>query len=214
MYKVTCKRTIGVQAGCSTVDRREKGTQCSDSKASYGRLENPEEHLLRQHLWDKEFLICWLKEEGLIASRCLCTICQSHMKWVECSDRSDDYAWECRKQLERKRHRHETGIREGSWFAKVNLTIEGVIKFTYWWCQGLQQWQIKQQLNLSSHTAVDWDMFCRELCEVAMFESREKVGGPGGIMQIDEGKIGKREYHRGHVVKGQWVLTVQRLIRT
>jgi len=58
----------------------------------------------------------------------------------------------------------------GSWFEQSNLSIEEVIKFTYWWCQGLQQCQIKQQLGLGSHTAVDWDMFCRELCEVVLFD--------------------------------------------
>jgi len=48
-------------------------------------------------------------------------------------------------------------------------------------------------------------MFCRELCEVTLFERREKLGGPGKVVQIDESKIGKRKYHRGHVVEGQWV---------
>ena len=52
---------------------------------------------------------------------------------------------------------------------------------------------------------MDWDLFCRELCEVTLFENREKLGGPGKVVQIDESKIGKRKYHRGHVVEGQWV---------
>ena len=127
------------------------------------------------------------------------------MKWVECDDRSDGYVWACRRQINGKRHRCERSIREGSWFEKSNLTIEEVLKFTYWWCQDLNQWQIKQQLGLGSHTAVDWDMFCREVCEVALFERREKIGGSGKLVQIDESKIGKRKYHRGHVVEGQWV---------
>jgi len=55
------------------------------------------------------------------------------------------------------------------------LSVEEVIKFTYWFCQGLDQWQIKQQLGLGSHKAVDWDMFCRELCEVTLREERGKV---------------------------------------
>ena len=48
-------------------------------------------------------------------------------------------------------------------------------------------------------------MLCLELCEVAIFEKRERLGGPGKVVQIDESKIGKRKYHRGHVVEGQWV---------
>lgn len=103
------------------------------------------------------------------------------------------------------RDRVETSIRAGSWFEQSNLSIEEVIKFTYWWSRGLQQWQIKEELGLGSHTAVDWDMFCRELCEVRLFEKREHLGGPGKLVQIDESKIGKRKYHRGHVVEGQWV---------
>ena len=72
-----------------------------------------------------------------------------------------------------------------------------MLKFTYWWCQDLTQWQIKQQLELGSHTAVDWDIFGREVCEVALFDGREKIEGP----EIDESKIDRRKYHRGHVVE-------------
>ena len=42
-------------------------------------------------------------------------------------------------------------------------------------------------------------------CEVTLFERRERLGGPGKVVQIDESKIAKRKYHRGHVVEGQWV---------
>ena len=127
------------------------------------------------------------------------------MNWVECDDRSDGFIWQCRKQNGKKRHRVEKSIREGSWFEKSNFSIEEMIKFTYWWCQGLNQWQIKQQLGLGSHTAVDWDRSCRELCEVTIFEKRERLAGPGKVVQIDESKIGKRKYYTGHVDEGQWV---------
>ena len=38
-----------------------------------------------------------------------------------------------------------------------------------------------------------------------MFDSSQKIGGEGKIVQIDESKFGKRKYHRGHHVEGQWV---------
>ncbi|KII65705.1 hypothetical protein RF11_16117 [Thelohanellus kitauei] len=32
------------------------------------------------------------------------------------------------------------------------------------------------------------------------------IGGPGVIVEIDECKLGKNKHHRGHPVKGAWVL--------
>ena len=49
-------------------------------------------------------------------------------------------------------------------------------------------------------------MFCRELCEVVLFEKREKLGGPGKIVEIVESKIGKRKYHRDMFWKGSGYL--------
>lgn len=80
-----------------------------------------------------------------------------------------------------------------------------MLKFTYWWCRDVDQMQIKHELGLSSSTAVDWDSFCREICEIFLLENSEMVGGEGIVVQIDESKFGKRKYHRGHRVDGQWV---------
>lgn len=33
----------------------------------------------------------------------------------------------------------------------------------------------------------------------------EVLGGPNKVVEIDESKFGKRKYHRGHHVEGQWV---------
>ncbi len=96
-------------------------------------------------------------------------------------------------------------IRKDSWFEKSNLSLKEIVKLTYWWCRGLKQDEIRHEVNISKHTAVDWDSFCRETCEVTLLEKEEKIGGPGKTVQIDENKFGKRKYHRGHKVEGQWV---------
>ncbi len=69
----------------------------------------------------------------------------------------------------------------------------------------MKQEQICHELNIASHTAVDWDSFCRETCEVTLLDREQQIGGPGKTVQIDESKFGKRKYHRGHRVEGQWV---------
>lgn len=202
-------RTISVQVGCSS-NTKEVGTQYSSGKGSYQRKIGGTSHWTYDELKDRvlcnrETLIGWLMNEGMIASKRACPVCGENMELVECTDRSDGYKWECRKRANNKRHKSTVSIRKGSWFEQSNLTLEEIIKFTYWWSEGLTQEQIKKQLHINANTAVDWDMFCRETCEVTIQKKSEKIGGEGKVVQIDESKVGKRKYHRGHRVEGQWV---------
>jgi hypothetical protein len=57
----------------------------------------------------------------------------------------------------------------------------------------------------SKGTYVDWSSVCREVVYIWMIERGEKIGGPGKIVEIDESKFGRRKYHVGHLVEGQWV---------
>jgi len=64
---------------------------------------------------------------------------------------------------------------------------------------------MKVQLRLSHQALTDWSSFCREVTYDAMVVRKEKLGGYGHIVEIDESKFGRRKYHRGHKVEGQWV---------
>ena len=79
------------------------------------------------------------------------------------------------------------------------------MNLTYWWYQDLDQVQIKHELGLAESTEVDCDNFCREVCEITLLDNSEKLDRNGKVLQIDESKFGKRKYHRGHHVEGQWV---------
>lgn len=48
-------------------------------------------------------------------------------------------------------------------------------------------------------------MFHREICEEMVLQKSGPIGGVGKRVQIDESKFGKRKYHKGHRVEGQWV---------
>ena len=58
---------------------------------------------------------------------------------------------------------------------------------------------------MNPNTCVDWYNFHREICEEVIMTKSEPIGGPGKRVQIDKSKFGKRKYHRGHRIEGQWV---------
>ena len=145
------------------------------------------------------------RRANIIGKERLCPMCDGEMRLARCEDRSDLFKWKCRRQEKGKRHKTAISIRKGSWFEKSKMTLEEILKLTYWWCQDLDQAQIKQELGLAKSTGVDWDSFCREVCEFTLLESRGRLGGEEKIVQIDESKFGKRKYHRGHHVEGQRV---------
>ena len=144
-------------------------------------------------------------EDGLLGKSRVCSVCGDDMKLVNCDDRSDSFKWECRRRTNSKRHKVELSIRAGSWFEQSKMTLEEILKNCYWWCQELDLAQIRHELGLATHTGVDWDSFCREVCEISLMEDSQSIGGEGKVVQIDESKFGKRKYHRGHHVEGQWV---------
>ena len=159
-------KTFGCQAG-NSFNTKDCGTQYTSGTGSYQRKTNAALHWTYDELKDtvicnRETLIRWLMDEGVIASRRACLVSGENMELVECTDRSDSYKWECRKRAHNKRHKSTVSIRKGSRFEQSNLTLGEIINFTYWWSEGLTQEQIKKQLHINPNTAVDWDMFCRE----------------------------------------------------
>ena len=68
-----------------------------------------------------------------------------------------------------------------------------------------QALKIRKEYRLSGHTVADWGMICRETMMVFLEVCSVKTGGPNKTVEIDESKFGRRKYHRGHLVKGQWV---------
>lgn len=81
-----------------------------------------------------------------------------------------------------------------------------ILGFVNFWVQNVNLEFIGQQLDINSKaTLTKWSRFCREVLLNALTLSKEKLGGIGKIVEIDESKFGKRKYHRGRIVEGSWV---------
>lgn len=74
------------------------------------------------------------------------------------------------------------------------------------WVKGHLIGHIQEEMEIkSNHTGTDWNSFAREVVIYGSFQSNLTIGGPGLTVEIDETKLGKRKYNRGHHVEGQWV---------
>jgi hypothetical protein len=60
--------------------------------------------------------------------------------------------------------------------------------------------------KVASEAITAWTTYIRQLCADCVETATVRIGGPGVIIEVDETKLGKRKYHRGHRVEGVWVL--------
>ena len=155
---------------------------------------------------NKYILINWLREKEWIGNLqgASCEICRLGKLRLQ-EDKSfsqDGIYWRCSYRGCGKK----MSIRKGSWFAKSHLSLAKITKLTYYWVWKYSEELIRHELKIgSSHTAVDWYNFAREVCVDILETNSEQIGGPGEIIEIDESKFGKRKYHRGKRVEGVWV---------
>lgn len=97
-------------------------------------------------------------------------------------------------------------MRSNTFFGRSHLTVLQILTFVLLWVEKSTLETIMKTVRIKSlKTGVDWNSFCREVVVFGSYQSNLKIGGPNIIVEIDETKLGKRKYHRGHRVEGQWV---------
>ena len=74
------------------------------------------------------------------------------------------------------------------------------------WLSKASSIQIMTYTGVSSHTAQDYIRHLQQLTADSLEEEDFIIGGEGIIVEIDETKLGKRKYNRGHRVDGVWIL--------
>ena len=61
---------------------------------------------------------------------------------------------------------------------------------------------IQQEHHFGPATISDWAKLCRAVMLDYALGNSQKIGCPNKTVEIDESKFGRREYNRGHKVKG------------
>ncbi|XP_036339366.1 uncharacterized protein LOC118748792 [Rhagoletis pomonella] len=151
-----------------------------------------------------------LQEWGLIPREGTYLCPEGHpLKLKQCAQSVDGYVWRCTTAIKGKKKNVRCDVyislRKDTFFAKSRLSIFKIVAFAYLWVKNLTLDVIMEELSISNHTASDWSSFCREVVYDGMVVNKNKIGGLGKVVEIDESKFGRRKYHRGHRVEGQWV---------
>lgn len=124
--------------------------------------------------------------------------------------RLDGWRWRCRNKVSVNKQKAtycevRVEFRTGTFFAKSKLSMFKMLGFVNLWVDNASLKLIMNQVEIAKQTAVDWASFSREVVFDAYLLHPAKLGGPGITVEIDESKFGKRKYHRGKRVEGQWI---------
>lgn len=76
----------------------------------------------------------------------------------------------------------------------------------YLWCNKTPASAITIMTGHSNNTVALFQNHFRQLVSGRVQTEDMMVGGDGIIVEIDESKLGKRKFNRGHRVEGVWVL--------
>lgn len=150
--------------------------------------------ILFEELSAKQFLIdhCILKKE---------MDCDKCGRSVTANMNRETYRHKC---LESKRV--EVSVWRHSFFSRVNLGPHQVLRLAYLWLCGCSHGVLETITGHSNATVTAFMKHFRQLLENSIPEAACVIGGEGIIVEIDECKIAKRKFNRGHFVEGAWVV--------
>jgi transposase-like protein len=147
-------------------------------------------------------IIDWCMQKHLLVNHHACNHCKFPMSLINNDHCPDKKFWRC------KRCKKELSIRKDSLFFGSHIKISIVLELLYWWCSKMSVTQAAKECDCNKETAVEYYKIFRSIC-VEMSMGGPRIGGPGTIVEINEMKLGKRKFHRGKRVEGQWCLRAE-----
>jgi transposase-like protein len=145
------------------------------------------EQACKQYLIDKE----------IFYNTYLCNNCGNMMR-----KSIDRWRFRCSTKLCKK----EIALSKGTFFEGAHIPINQIMFLAHLWLNEVQWKAAVGMSGMSDRTITKYYSHFRKLVASMVEEESIKIGGPGVIVEIDETKLGKRKYNRGHRVDGIWVI--------
>lgn len=150
---------------------------------------------LLEKIKTKEAAIDYLISERVIEPTSKCKKCKRNMNVNKAKG-----LYRCRKCDTTK------SIFASTFFESCKFGITDCLVLSYLYLMKMPISGILESTTQSSATVTEWVTFLRQLTSESIEPSSLVIGGANVIVEIDETKMGKRKYHRGHRVDGVWVI--------
>src|SRR5271169_1637137 len=148
-------------------------------------------------LFDEASCMNFLIHRGVFYTKRTCLSCATIMTYY-----ASQMSFMCPKKICRKK----ISIKSNSFFAGSRLPVHQILHLGYLWLCNTPPCSAEAQTGLSKPTVSNFYLHFRQLIASSpLFEDR-CIGGEGVIVELDECKIAKRKYNRGHHIEGVWIL--------
>lgn len=102
--------------------------------------------------------------------------------------------------------RTQVSMMKKTFFEASKVSVNKILQLCYLYLLGTPVNGLVEATSLSSRTITSWLKYTRQILGDFVDFNDTMIGGEGVIVEIDETKLGKRKYHRGHRVDGVWVV--------
>jgi hypothetical protein len=148
-------------------------------------------------LFDETSCIQYLQRNSVFYTERTCLACQVSMVYY-----TSQMSFVCPKKACRKK----IAFKSNSFFAGSKLPINQIMHLAYLWLCKTSPSSAEVQTALSRHSISIFYSHFRQLVASSPSPEDSIIGGQGVIVELDECKIAKRKYNRGHRVEGVWIL--------
>lgn len=140
-----------------------------------------------------DVLLAWLRDLRLIGKfEVPCQACNRGNVILRRSTNKDKYVWRCSFKECSKSY----SIRHLSWFSGSKLSIETIVKLTYYWVERCSQTFVSKQLSISPRVLVEWYHNARSVCLEVLLRETERIGGPNVEVELDQVTLFKGKGHK------------------